>query len=78
MDTSLVLEDSFRRSKIPAVIWRFYALSLWFFSRWSEIRNFSEGPALSIKPFQKVQRAVIHFPYLVTKNEKPLYIVQTL
>ena len=37
----------------------------------STIRNFSEGPALAIGPFHKVQREVIYFPYVVRKNEKP-------
>ena len=31
------------------------------------MRNFLEGPALSIGPFQKIQREVIHFPYVVRK-----------
>ena len=38
----------------------------------STIRNFSEGPALSIRPFQKVQREVIYFPYIIRENKKPL------
>ena len=42
------------------------------------MRNFSEGPALSIVPFQKVQRKKIYFPYIVRKNEKPPKIVQKL
>ena len=33
-------------------------------------KNFSEGPPLSIGPFQKVQRETIYFPYVVRKNEK--------
>ena len=36
------------------------------------MRNFSEGPALSIEPFQKVQPEVIYFPYAVKKNEEPM------
>ena len=39
------------------------------------MRNFSEGPALSIRHFQKVQREVIYFPCVVKKNEKLLYAV---
>ena len=31
------------------------------------MRNFSEGPALSMGPFNKVQREVICFPYIVKK-----------
>ena len=33
------------------------------------MRNFLQGPALSIEPFQKVQREVTYFPYVVRKNE---------
>ena len=39
------------------------------------MRNFSEGPALNIGLFQKVQLEVIYFPYVVRKNEKPKKIV---
>ena len=42
------------------------------------MRNFSEGPPLSIGPFQKVEREVIYFPCVFTKNEKPKQIVQKL
>ena len=35
------------------------------------MKNFSEGPVLSIGPSQKAQPQVIHFPYVVRKNEKP-------
>ena len=42
------------------------------------MRNFSEGPVLSIGPFQKFQLEVIYFPYVVRKNEKPPYIAQNL
>ena len=38
----------------------------------------SIDPALSIGPFQKVQRELIYFPYLVRKNEKPPKIIQRL
>ena len=31
------------------------------------MRGFSEGPALSIEPFQKVQREVIYSPDVVEK-----------
>ena len=40
------------------------------------MRNFSEGPALSIRPFQKIQREVIYYFYVVMKNDKPPEIVQ--
>ena len=42
--------------------------------RWFPKKNFSEGPALSIGPFHKVQHEVIYFLYVVRKNEKPPYI----
>ena len=41
--------------------------SLWSFFGWSTIRNFLEFPALSIGPFQKVQREMIYFPYELKK-----------
>ena len=34
------------------------------------MRNFSERPELSIGPFQKVQREVMYFPYVVKKKMK--------
>lgn len=40
--------------------------------------NFSDGPALSIGPFQKVQHELICYPYVVRKSEKLQYIVQNL
>ena len=67
MDASLVLEDFFGRSKISLIISR----SLWSSFGCSIKINFSEGPALSTGPFQKVQREVIYFPYAVRKTEKP-------
>ena len=49
---------------------------MWSFFRWSAMRNFSEGPALSIAPFQKVQREVMYFPYVVrkVKTRRKLFI----
>ena len=41
------------------------------------MRKFSDGPALSIGPFQKVQLEIIYF-YEVRKNKKPPKIVQKL
>ena len=41
------------------------------------MRKFSDGPALSIGPFQKVQLEIIYF-YVVRKNKKPPKIVQKL
>ena len=34
------------------------------------MRNFLEGPALSIGPSQKVQCEVIYFPYAVRKSKE--------
>ena len=45
---------------------------LWSPFGWSAIRNFSEGPGFSIGPFQKVQREVIYFPYVVMKCRRKL------
>ena len=69
-DASLVLEDFCSWSKIPPIIKRLNSRSLWSSFRWATIRKFSEGPALSIGTFEKVQLEVIYF-YVVRKNEKP-------
>ena len=42
------------------------------------MRNFSEGPGLSIRLFPNVQREVMYFPYVVRKNEISSQIVQKL
>ena len=63
MDPSLVLEDFFSRSRIPTI----NSCSLWSSFGWSIIRNFSEGPTLSIGPFQKVQCEMVYLPYVVKK-----------
>ena len=60
MDASLVLEDFYSRSKILPLIQPLNSCSLWFSFRWSIIRNFLEGPVLSIGPFQKVHHEVIY------------------
>ena len=39
---------------------------------------FSDGPALSIGPFQKIYGEAIYFPYVVRKNEEPTDFVQKL
>ena len=39
------------------------------------MRKFSEGPALSIGPFQKIQREVIYFIYAVRKSENSRHIL---
>ena len=72
MDASFVSEDFFSRSRIPPIIERLKSRSLRYSFGWSTMKNFLECPALSIGPSQKVQREVIYFPYVVTKNEKPL------
>ena len=68
MDASLVLEDFFGRSRISSIIKGLNSRSLQSSFRWSTKRNFSEGLALSIGPFQKVQHEAIYFPYVVRKN----------
>ena len=69
-DASLVLEYFSSCSRIPLIIKRLNSGSLWPSFGWSTMRKFSEGPALSIGPFQKIQLEVIYF-YVVRKNEKP-------
>ena len=69
-DASLVLEDCSRWSRIMPIIKRLNSRLLWSSFGWSTMRKFSEGPALRIGPFQKVQLEVIYF-YVVRKNEKP-------
>ena len=68
MDASLVLEDFFVRSWVSPIIKGFNSRSLRPSFGWSTKRNFSEGAALSIGPFQKVQREVIYLPYVVRKK----------
>ena len=58
----------FNSSRIPPIIFRLNSRSLWSSFGCSTIRNISEGPTLSIEPFQKVQREVIYFPDIVRKN----------
>ena len=71
MDTSRVLEDFLGRSRISSVINGLNSRSLWSSFGWSTKRNFSEGLALSMRPFHKVQHEVSHFSCLVRKSEKP-------
>ena len=54
MNASFVLKDFFCRSRIPRIIKRLNSRSLWSSFGWPTIRNSSEGPVLSIGPFQKV------------------------
>ena len=66
-DASLVLEDF---SRIPPIIKRLISCSWWVFFGWSTMGKFSEGLALSNRPFQKVRLEMIYF-YVVIKVEKP-------
>ena len=50
-DASHVLEDFSSRSRIPIIIKCLNSRSLWPPFGWSTMRNFSEGPVLSIGPF---------------------------
>ena len=63
MDASLVLEDFFGKFRISPLILGLNSRSLRSYFGWFTKRNFSEGPALSIRLFQKVQREVIYFAY---------------
>ena len=72
MDGSLVLEDFIRRSRIPHIIYRLKSRSWWSSFGWSTMTTFSEGPAVSIGPFQKVQHRVIYFPIVVRRNVSEL------
>ena len=56
MYASLVLEDFFSNSRILPIIYGLNSRTLWSSFGWSTKRNFSEGPAFSFGPFQKVQR----------------------
>ena len=50
-DASLVLEEFSSWFRIPPIIKRLNSRSLRFFSGWSTMRKFSEGPVLSIGLF---------------------------
>ena len=76
-DASLVFKDLSSWSRILFIINRLNSCSLWSSFGWSRMRKFSDGPALSIGPFQKVQLEIIYF-YVVRKNKKPPKIVQKL
>ena len=66
-DASLALENFFSRSRIPPITKCLNSCSLSSSFGWSTTTNFSEGPALSIGPFQKVQQEVF---YSLTYLEK--------
>ena len=68
-DVSLVLEDFSSWSRIPPMIESLNFRSWRSSFEWSTMIKFSEGPALSIGPFQKVHPEVICF-CVVRKNEK--------
>ena len=70
-DASLALEEISSWFRILPIIDRLNSYSLWSSFGWFAMRRFSEGPALSIKPFQKLQPEVSYF-YVVRKYEKPL------
>ena len=55
MDASLVVDDFFGTSRIPAIIKGLNSRSLWSSFGWSTKKNFSEDQALSIRPFQNVK-----------------------
>ena len=67
-DASLFLEGFSSWSRIPPIIKCLNSRSLWSFYGLPTMRKFSEGPALIIGPYQKVQLEVIYF-YVVRKNE---------
>ena len=60
----------FGRCRISPIISGLNSRLLWSSLGWSTKRKFSEGPALRMAPFQKVQREVIYFPCVVTKKWK--------
>ena len=70
MDASLVLEGFISRSRIRQTIYRLKSRSLWSSFGWSTMKKFSEVPALSIGPFQSVQREVICFPFVIRKKRE--------
>ena len=70
-DASLVLEDFSSWSRILPIIKRLISRLLWSSFGWFTVRKFSEGPVLSIGPFQMVQLEVIYFCYVGRKREKP-------
>ena len=72
MDFSVVLEDFIRGSTIAYIIYRLKSRYLWSSFGWSTMKKFSEVPALSIGSFQKVQREVTYFPFVVRKNVSDL------
>ena len=64
MNASLVLEDFISKFRVSPIIERIKSRSLWSSFGWSTRRKFSEGPALSIEPFQKVQHEVVYISLL--------------
>ena len=66
-DASFVLEEFSSQPSILPIVRRLNSRSLWSFFKWSTMRKFSEGPALSIGPFQKVRLEGIYF-YVVRKK----------
>ena len=68
MDAPLVSEELFSRFRILPKLKHLNSRSMWSSFGWSTIRTFSEGPTLSIGPFQKVRHEVICFPHVVRKK----------
>ena len=71
-DASMVISS---RPRIQPIIKRLDSRSQWPFFGWSTMRKFSEGPALSIGPFQKVQIDEVIYFSVAKKNENPPQIV---
>ena len=71
-DASMVISS---RPRIQPIIKRLDSRSQWPFFGWSTMRKFSEGPALSIGPFQKVQIDEVIYFSVAEKNENPPQIV---
>ena len=69
-DASLVLEEFSSWSSIPPIKKKFKLSFIVVFFQMVHNEKFSEGPMLSIEPFQKVQLEVIYF-FVIRKNEKP-------
>ena len=68
MDASLVLEDFISRYWIPLINYRLNFRTLWCSFGWFTMAKVSEGPVLSIRPFQRVQHEGTCLPFVVRKN----------
>ena len=73
MDASLVLEDFISRSRIPHNNLSFkIPFIVVFFRMVHKEKICSRNSSVSIGPFQKVQREVIYFLFVVRKNVSKL------